>query len=134
MSEQVTADPRMIKNLAIAREVVEHMNTGATDDGPIWAKHWSPDCVSVECDGSEYKGLEAIRAKCEKWMSETTMHGFEIDGPYANGEGFSMKYTIDCESNVGAFPRMTMAEIATYTVENGKVVRETFMMEPMPGM
>ena len=79
-------------------------------------------------------GLDAIRAKCEKWMSETTMHGFDVDGPYVNGEGFSLKFTIDCESKVGAFPRMTMCEIATYTLENGKVARESFMMEPMPGM
>ena len=134
MSEQMTQDPRITQTLAIAREVVDHIKSGATDDGPIWAKHWSPDCVSVECDGTEYTGLDAIRAKCEKWMSETTMHGFDVDGPYVNGEGFSLKFTIDCESKVGAFPRMTMCEIATYTLENGKVARESFMMEPMPGM
>ncbi|MEM7754322.1 MAG: SnoaL-like domain-containing protein [Planctomycetota bacterium] len=134
MSEQMTQDPRMTQNITIARDVAEHIKSGATDDSSIWAKHWSNDCVSIECDGSEHKGLDAIRTKCEKWMNETTLHSCEVDGPYANAEGFSLKYTLDCESKVGLFPRMTMSEIATYTVEGGKVTRESFMLEPMPGM
>ncbi len=131
--EQQTKDPRVDQNMQIARDVIEHVNKGGMDDTPIWDKHWSPECVSVEGDGSEHKGRAAMLQKYEWWLSAVKMHSCECEGPYANADGFAIKYTIDCESRDGSWPRMTMSEIGTYTVKDGKVVRESFMGCPMPG-
>ncbi len=128
-----TKDPRVDQNMRIASEVIEHVNKGGLDDTPIWDKYWSPDCVSVEGDGTEHKGREAMLAKYEAWKGMVQMHSCECEGPYANADGFAIKYTIDCESRDGTWPRMTMSEIGTYTVQDGKVVRESFMGCPMPG-
>jgi hypothetical protein len=129
--EQQVKDPRIIRNTEIANDVVAHVNKGGMDDTPIWDKHWSKDCVSVEGDGSEHAGREAMEKKFEWWFNSVTMHSCTCEGPYVNQDGFAIKYTIDCESKDGTWPRMTMSEVGVYTVEDGKVVRESFMGNPM---
>jgi len=128
--EQQTKDPRLATNTEIANAVVEHVKKEQLDDTPLWDKYWSADCVSVEGDGSEHKGRAAMEAKYEWWKGAVLMHSCAVEGPYVNTDGFAVKYTIDCESRDGSWPRMTMSEIGFYTVDDGKVVRETFMANP----
>ena len=123
--------PDAIANAAIGREVIEFVNKGSSDDGPLWDRHWHPDFVSVEGDGQEFKGREAVRQKQLGWYDTVTMHSCVADGPWVTPGGFCVRYTIDVESKDGTWPRMKMEEIAVYTVENGKVVREEFFGPPM---
>ncbi|MEM1183924.1 MAG: nuclear transport factor 2 family protein [Planctomycetota bacterium] len=128
---QPQKNPLTDKNTEIANDVLAHVNSGATDDSPLWAKHWSPDCVSVEGDGMEHAGLEAIKEKHAQWYGMVTMHSFSAEGPYVGPDGFAIKFTMDIEAKDGSWPRMNMSEIAYYTVSGGKVVRESFMGPPM---
>ena len=119
-------------NAVMGQAVVEHVNAGSTDDGPIWDKYWHPEFVSVEADGREYAGRDAVKAKCEEWMGMMTVHSCTAHGPYVTPNGFSIRYELDFEAKDGSFPRMQADEIAHYTVKDGKVVREEFFARPMP--
>ncbi|MEN0021259.1 MAG: nuclear transport factor 2 family protein [Planctomycetota bacterium] len=127
------------KLIEIARDLIDHVNTGTLDDSPLWDKHFAADFDSIEGDGMVYAGREAVQGKCEWFYSNFTVHSCKAEGPYlgrglsdgSTGSGsFAVKFTIDCESKDGKMPRMTMDEIAYYTVENGKIVREEFMGMP----
>ena len=116
----------------IAQEVVDHANSGAESDFPLWDKHWHDDFVSIESDGMKFEGRKAVEAKHAEWFKTVTMHSCSAHGPYATPNGFCVRYEMDCESKDGSWPRMQMDEIAVYTVENGKVVKEEFFGRPMP--
>ncbi len=118
------ADPRIAE---IGKATVAHVNSGAHDDKPLWDKHWNQDWLSVESDGAEFKGRAAVEGKCEWWYNQFEVHSCKAEGPFLGINGFAVKYTIDIEAKDGSMPRMTMNEIANYTVEDGKVVREEFM-------
>lgn len=114
----------------IAKDLVEHCKRGTNDDTPLWDKHFSPDFVSVEGDGTTFKGREEVLKKHKEWNDDVIMHGGDVTGPFVGPSGFSVIFDMDVESKSGKFPRMTMREIADYTVENGKVVREEFRFDP----
>lgn len=116
----------------MAQDVVDHANSGAENDGPIWDKHWHPDFVSLEGDGMRHEGRKAVEEKHKQWHSTVKMHSCTAHGPYATKNGFCVRYELDCESTDGTWPRMQMDEIGVYTVENGKVVKEEFFGRPMP--
>ena len=126
-------DPRMVTNTQIANDVMAHVNSDATDDTPIWDKHWSRDCVSVEADGSEHAGREAMEKKYEWFFNAFTVHDCKAEGPFVSPDGFSIIFEVDMEPKDGSFPRMTSKEVAVYTVTDGKVTRETFMCAPQEG-
>lgn len=131
--EQQTKDPRIEANTAIANDIIAHVKSGAMDDRPLWDKHWSPGCVSVEGDGSVHEGREAMQKKVDWWFDTVTLHSCTPEGPWVGPEGFAIKYTVDCKAKDGSWPRMQMDEIAYYTVSDGKIVREQFMGSPMDG-
>ena len=119
-------------NAVLGQAVVDHVNSGAHDDGPLWDRHWASEFTSVEGDGTEYVGRANVEQKCREWLSKVTVHACTAHGPYVTPNGFCVRYEIDCEGNDGMFPRMTADEIAVYTVQDGKVVREEFFGRPMP--
>ena len=47
----------------IAQEVVDHVNSGAASDFPLWDKHWHDDFVSIEGDGMKFEGRKAVEEK-----------------------------------------------------------------------
>ncbi len=121
-------------NAVMGKAVVDHVNSGATSDAPLWDKHWHPDFVSIEGDGQEFRGRAAVVEKHKHWAESVTMHSCKAHGPYVTPNGFCVRYELDCESKDGSWPRMQMDEVAVYTVEGGKVVREEFFGRPMPCM
>ncbi|USO00186.1 MAG: nuclear transport factor 2 family protein [Phycisphaeraceae bacterium] len=125
----ITVDHPIAK---IAQDVVDHVNSGAASDVPLWDKHWHPEFVSVEGDGMTHTGKENVLEKHKMWHDSVTMHACTAHGPYVTQNGFCVRYELDCEANDGSWPRMTMDEIAVYTVRDGKVVREEFFGRPMP--
>ncbi len=125
------SQPPANPNAAIGKAVVDYINSGAKSDAALWDAHYDPGFSSVEQDGTTHTGRDKVQEKHDWWNGAHTVHSVKAEGPYLGHSGFSAIIQIDVEAKDGSFPRMTMQEIATYTVETGKVVREEFMMPPM---
>lgn len=132
----MTQDPTIV---SIANDIVEHCNTGDHNadyveyDGKIWDKHFAEGWTSIEGDGKVYTGRDEVSAKYREWQKGVTVHDCQVEGPFIGKSGFSIIFDLDMESKDGSFPRMRMKEVANYTVEGGKVVKEEFCYAPMPG-
>jgi len=106
---------------------VAAMLKSGTKDRDIWDAWWDNDRIaSIEGDGSTWTGRKALEAKSEAWEAENEVTSFEVKGPFVGATGFSMHFTVGI-TNKATGEKMDMAEVAVYTVENGKVVREEFM-------
>jgi ketosteroid isomerase-like protein len=96
-------------------------------------KFWSKDVVSIEAmDGpmKEVRGLEAVKGKSVWWNENHISHSFKTEGPYINGDQFSVVFDIDVTQK-GTGQRIHMKEVALYTVKDDKVVEERFFGPPM---
>ena len=76
------------------------------------------------------KGRGAIKAKREDWVATHDIHKLDADGPFVHppnqfGVRFEAKVTQKATGR-----QMTLRELAVYTVEDGKIVREEFFMMP----
>jgi len=90
-------------------------------------KYWADDVVSVEAmgDNAESRGKPAARAKGEWWAGAHETHGVTVEGPYLNGDEFTVRFVMDI-TNRESGQRMTMDEIALYRVKDGKIAEERF--------
>ena len=90
-------------------------------------KYWADDVVSVEPmgDSAVVKGKAAAKGKGDWWMGAHEFHSLQVEGPYVNGDQFTVRFTMDVtEKATGA--RRTMDEHALYTVKDGKITEERF--------
>ena len=72
------------------------------------------------------KGIEAVRGKHDWWTANHEVHSAETYGPYPHGDDrFAVRFVYDI-TNKPSGRRMTMDEVAVFTVANGKIVREEF--------
>ena len=114
----------------IANDLVAHCKLPSDNmldhDAKIWDKHFAQGWTSIEGDGKVYTGRDAVVAKYKEWMDGVTCHSCEVTGPFVGTSGFSVIFDLDMESKDGTWPRTTMQEVADYTVENGKIVKEEF--------
>ncbi|MEJ7758080.1 MAG: nuclear transport factor 2 family protein [Gemmatimonadaceae bacterium] len=113
---------------AIANELVAMCRAGRNEDAIT--KFYSSDIVSIESAGSdempaEMTGIDAIRGKNKWWVENNEVHSAEVNGPFVAGEQFAVHYVYDTTFKP-AGRRMKMDEMALYTVEDGKIVREQF--------
>ena len=113
---------------AVAQELVALCREGKNLDAIN--KLYSPDIVSVESMGNEQmpaemQGIAAIRGKNEWWMSNHEVHSAGANGPYVGDDQFAAHYVYDVTFKPTG-QRMTMKEMALYTVKDGKIVREEF--------
>ena len=76
------------------------------------------------------KGREAIAAKHDWWNQNFEVHGGDLEGPFVNGNHFSVIFEIDATDKTSG-QRWKAKEIALYEVDEGKIVKETFYMKPM---
>ena len=90
------------------------------------------DAVSVEAmagpgsDSPETKGLDGIRGKHEWWGNSFEVHSLNVEGPFMHGDDrFGVIFEFDA-TNKEANERTAMKELAIYTVQDGKIVREEF--------
>ncbi len=93
-------------------------------------KYWADDVVSVEAGGPPGQdpashGKAAARAKGEWWANAHEVHSAEVEGPYLNGDQFTVRFKIDI-TNRESGQRMSMDEHALYTIKDGKIVEERF--------
>ena len=91
---------------------------------------YSQDIVSVEAgappgQSRESKGLPAVLAKGEWWVSNHEIHSVTVEGPLVAGSHFSVVFKLDVTFKPEA-KRIKMEEVAVYKVADGKVVYEEF--------
>ena len=93
-------------------------------------KYWAEDVVSVEAgappggDPASH-GKDSARGKGEWWANAHETHTIGVEGPWVNGDQFTVRFTMDITVKAtGA--RLTMDEIALYTLKNGKIAEERF--------
>jgi hypothetical protein len=110
----------------VGRDFVALFNA-RTPDQEIWNKLFAKEFTSVEGHGANvaFHGRAAVTAKCDQWLSSNTIHGCSCEGPYAGSTCFAVKIRIDKTDN-STGRREVMEEVAIYTVQDGKVVREEF--------
>lgn len=89
--------------------------------------YWADDVVSVEAMGDSpiSHGKVAARAKGEWWSANHDIHSIEVEGPYINGEQFTIRFKMDVTMKA-TNQRLIMDEHALYTVKEGKIVEERF--------
>ncbi len=97
---------------------------------------YAVDIVSIEPVGSdampaEMKGRDAIRKKNEWWFDTYEVHRADVHGPYVGEHQFAVSYDYDATDKATG-QRLTMTEMALYTVKDGRVVEERFFYH-MPG-
>jgi hypothetical protein len=91
---------------------------------------FSKDALSVEAmapPGGDraVKGVDAIHAKGKWWTDNHIVHKAEVMGPYPHGDRFAVRFVFDVTDKPSQ-QRMTMDEIALFTLENDKITREEF--------
>jgi ketosteroid isomerase-like protein len=90
-------------------------------------KYWAEDVVSVEAmgDNAVSTGKSAARGKGEWWANAHDVHGIEVEGPYVNGDQFTVRFKMDVTFKESG-QRMSMDEVALYTLKDGKIAEERF--------
>lgn len=93
-------------------------------------KYYSDGIVSVESSSgpgmpAEMKGIEAIKEKNKRFFDNNELNGEEVNGPFVGENQFAVQYKMDVTQKASG-KKVHMEEMALYTVENGKIVREHF--------
>ena len=106
-----------------------------TRDQQATSTELAEHAVSVEAGAppggdAESKGLQAIRGKGEWWRDNHEVHSASVTGPWPHGNRFIVGFQVDVTFKPSG-QRMKMDEVALYTVENGKIVREEFFYAGM---
>ncbi|MEP6811120.1 MAG: nuclear transport factor 2 family protein [Chthoniobacterales bacterium] len=94
---------------------------------------YAEDIISVEArsmDGKspEMKGIEAVRGKSDWWLNTMTIHSFEVGDPFVAHDRFVVRFDVDV-TDKSSNQRIQMSEVGVYTVKDGKIVREEFLLE-----
>ncbi|MGL4728279.1 MAG: SnoaL-like domain-containing protein [Bosea sp. (in: a-proteobacteria)] len=92
------------------------------------AKFNASDIVSIEAmDGpmARVQGTAAVKAKSDWWYGAHEIHSASAEGPYVNGEQFSVIFNMDITARESG-QRMQMQEVGLYTVKDGKIAEERF--------
>jgi hypothetical protein len=113
---------------SVGEQFVELCRQGKNFD--VMRTMYSPDIVSVEGDGAATAGQAAVIAKSEKWVEVNTFHGETVRGPFFSGGSdssgqFAVFFTLDITRKASG-QRLTLEEVALYTVKNDKITREQF--------
>ncbi|WP_353217832.1 nuclear transport factor 2 family protein, partial [Sandarakinorhabdus sp.] len=111
---------------AIADHVVALAKAGDFD--AIGETYWDDDVISFEAAESPMAvcdGIEAVRAKTAWWSSAHEVHGGDAQGPWVNGDQFTVRFTMDVTVKATG-ERIPMDEIALYTIDDGLIIEERF--------
>ena len=91
---------------------------------------YADNIVSVEPDdesGGVSEGMAELLVKHERWDSNVEVHETIARGPYTGRRQNEFAVKFDLDATPQGSERIKMEELAFYTVEGGKVVREEFM-------
>ena len=92
---------------------------------------YAPGMVSVEGDGKETAGKEAVIRKSEVFQGDNTIHSQDLRGAFFCGDpgaaaGRFAVYSVLEYSPKGGGERRTQEEVGLYTVKNDMITREEF--------
>ncbi|HEY7091082.1 MAG TPA: SnoaL-like domain-containing protein [Tepidisphaeraceae bacterium] len=92
---------------------------------------YAPEMVSVEGDGKETVGKEAVIHKSEVWQGNNNIEGQDLHGPFFCGDsdassGRFAVYTSLTFTPKSGGKRETHDEVGLYTVKNDMITREEF--------
>jgi len=110
----------------IAADLVALCKAGKFDEPG--EKYWADDVVSIEAmpgDMARVAGKDAVRGKGEWWAANHEVHGFEVTGPFINGDQFAVGFKMEIMPK-STGERVTMDEVGLYTIKDGKIVEERF--------
>ena len=118
---------------AVARELVDLCRLGK--NGDAIEKLYAEKVVSIEPVGSadmpaQMNGIDAVRGKHHWWNENMVVHSADVSGPFVgeNNE-FAVYFNYDTTFKPTG-KRGTMKEMARYTVDDGKIVKEEFFYAP----
>ena len=92
---------------------------------------YAPEMVSVEGDGKETVGKEAVIHKSEVFQGHNAITDQDLRGPFFCGDAnadsgrFAVYTSISFTPKAGG-ERQTHDEVGLYTVKNGMITREEF--------
>lgn len=114
----------------VAHKFVELCRQGKNFD--VMRTMYAPDIVSVEGDGKQTAGQQAVIKKSEDWVSDKIFHGETVAGPFFNGanpDQFVVYFTLDITIKA-TNQRLTRDEVGIYTVNRSdKISREQFFYD-----
>ncbi|HVU22982.1 MAG TPA: nuclear transport factor 2 family protein [Opitutus sp.] len=113
----------------VAHHLVALCRQGRWDEAV--EKHYAESIVSVEPAGDdrESRGLAAVKAKGEWWVSNHEVHDCQVEGPFVGGDKFVVRFILDVTFKPTG-QRKALDELGIYTVADGKVVHEQFYYNP----
>jgi hypothetical protein len=93
----------------------------------LYADHVeSIEAVAMPGSSRVTRGKEAVLNKNVQWLAAHELHSTVTEGPYPHGDDrFAVRFLYDV-TNKPSGRRMKLDEVALYTLENDKVVREEF--------
>ena len=94
----------------------------------IGKTYWADDIVSLEdMEGpmGRLEGRAAVTAKNDWWNGAHEVHNVETHGPFVHGNQFAVRWVMDVTQKESG-NRITMDEVALYTIKDGKIVEERF--------
>jgi ketosteroid isomerase-like protein len=114
-------------NTETAKAFTDMLKTG--DHEGAAKKFNAPDIISLEAmDGpmARVEGTAAVKAKSDWWYGAHEIHSATAEGPYVNGDQFSVIFNMDVTVKETG-QRMQMQEVGLYTLKDGKIVEEKFL-------
>ncbi len=89
----------------------------------------SVESASMGDEPRTKKGIDNIRAKNQWWTENHEIHSAAVHGPYPHGDDrFAVRFEYGI-TNKPSGQRMQMDEVAVYTVDSGKIVKEEFFYD-----
>ncbi|MBX3356824.1 MAG: nuclear transport factor 2 family protein [Phycisphaeraceae bacterium] len=109
---------------SIAKQFVDLCNQGKNFD--VMRTLYAPDIVSVEGDGRETAGQEAVIKKSADWVSDKSFDSQVIRGPFFSGPTQFAVHFVHKVTPKATGKQVTLEEVGVYTVKGDKIVREQF--------
>src|SRR4051812_32273797 len=126
------SDGQSLGTVGVARALVamcrEGNFLGAID------RYYASDIHSVEAYSTphvpaELVGIELVKAKNHWWIASYEVHHYRVGGPFVGEGQFAVQFTYDVTCRETG-RRSQMLEMALYTVEGDRIVREEFYYVP----
>lgn len=110
----------------LAKDFTELLKQG--DHEAAARKYNAEDIVSHEAmEGpmAVCHGKEAVKQKGDWWVENHGVHGGSVEGPFVNGDQFTVRIKMDITPKATG-ERFMMDEVCLYTVKGGKITEERF--------
>lgn len=86
----------------------------------------SVEAVERKTGSFETAGKAAVIQKSKDWAAAHEIHGGAVDGPFVGVDKFAVIFDFEVTPKATG-KRVTVREVAVYTVANGAIVREEFL-------